>query len=209
MDLLTDEPAGLLLADRRFAIQEEIASRTLSAAEGRIDVLWLGEDLGTQRTPMVSMDVFRKHFRPRYQRLVDLGKKYGCLVMIHTCGSSSWAYDEFVDMGMDAVDTLQPEAVDMSPAYLKQRFGGQTGLPRLHQHGRTGGLRDGGRRDGRLPHDPRHHDARRRVLLRPDPRSCRTTRPRRTCSPCTARRGSTGSTEYSQHELGPKGVDEY
>jgi uroporphyrinogen decarboxylase len=125
VDLLTDEPAGLLLADRRFAIQEEIASRTLSAAEGRIDVLWLGEDLGTQRTPMVSPDTFRKHFRPRYQRLVDLGKEFGCLVMIHTCGSSSWAYDELADMGVDAVDTLQPEAVDMSPAYLKRRFGGR------------------------------------------------------------------------------------
>ena len=72
---------------------------------------------------MISMEVFRKHFRPRYQRLVDLGKEYGCLVMIHTCGSSSWAYDDFIDMGMDAVDTLQPEAVDMAPEYLKQRFG--------------------------------------------------------------------------------------
>ncbi len=123
VDLITDDPAGLLLADRRFGIQEEVARRTLKAAEGRIDVLWLGEDLGTQLTPMISMDLFRKHFRPRYQRLVDLGKEYGCLVMIHTCGSSSWAYDEFADMGMDAVDTLQPEATDMSPAYLKGRFG--------------------------------------------------------------------------------------
>jgi uroporphyrinogen decarboxylase len=125
VDLITDEPAGLLLADRRFAVQEEMARRTLEAAAGRIDVLWLGEDLGTQRTPMISMDVFRRHFRPRYQRLVDVGKAFGARVMIHTCGSSSWAYDEFIDMGMDAVDTLQPEAADMSPAYLKKHFGGR------------------------------------------------------------------------------------
>jgi uroporphyrinogen-III decarboxylase len=45
--------------------------------------------------------------------------------MIHTCGCSSWAYDEFVAMGIDAVDTLQPEAADMAPAYLKRRFGGR------------------------------------------------------------------------------------
>jgi uroporphyrinogen decarboxylase len=43
--------------------------------------------------------------------------------MIHTCGSSSWAYEEYIEMGMDAVDTLQPEARDMAPAYLKERFG--------------------------------------------------------------------------------------
>ena len=28
-------------------------------------------------------------------------------------------------MGIDAVDTLQPEAKDMSPAFLKKRFGGR------------------------------------------------------------------------------------
>ena len=43
--------------------------------------------------------------------------------MMHSCGSSSWAYDDFIEMGIGVVDTLQPEARDMSPAYLKQRFG--------------------------------------------------------------------------------------
>ena len=43
--------------------------------------------------------------------------------MIHTCGSSSWAYDDFIEMGIEVVDTLQPEAKDMSPSYLKKTFG--------------------------------------------------------------------------------------
>jgi uroporphyrinogen decarboxylase len=64
--------------------------------------------------------VFRKHIRPRYQRLVDLGKAFGAKVMIHTCGSSSWAYEDFIGMGIDAVDTLQPEARDMAPVDLKK-----------------------------------------------------------------------------------------
>ena len=136
IDLITDDPAGLLLADRRFAVQTEVAQRTLEAAQGGIDILWLGEDLGTQDRPMISMEIFKKHFRTRYQKLVDLGKSFGTQVMIHTCGSSSWAYEEFIDMGIDAVDTLQPEAKDMSPAYLKKTFGG-----RLAFHGciSTGG----------------------------------------------------------------------
>jgi uroporphyrinogen decarboxylase len=125
VDLVTDEPAGLLLADRRFAIQLEIARRTFAAADGAIDILWLGEDLGTQDKPMISREVFKAHFRPRYQPFVDLAKAFGAKVMIHTCGSSSWAYEDFIEMGMDAVDTLQPEAKDMSPAYLKKTFGGR------------------------------------------------------------------------------------
>jgi uroporphyrinogen decarboxylase len=125
VDLITDDPAGLLLAKRRFAIQTELARRTLEAAQGGIDILWLGEDLGTQQSPIISMDIFKRHIRPLYQTLVDLGKEFGALVMIHTCGSSSWAYEDFIDMGMDAVDTLQPEATNMSPEYLKKTFGGR------------------------------------------------------------------------------------
>ena len=125
VDLITDDPAGLLLADRRFAIQIEVARRTFEAAQGGIDILWLGEDLGTQIAPIISMDIFKKHIRPRYQKLVDLGKQFGAKVMIHTCGASSWAYEDFIDMGMDAVDTLQPEAADMSPEYLVKTFGGR------------------------------------------------------------------------------------
>jgi uroporphyrinogen decarboxylase len=125
IDLITDEPAGMMLADRRFAINGEVARRTLEAAKGGIDIVWLGEDLGSQNSPIISMDIFKKHIRPRFQKLVDMAKAYGARTMIHTCGSSSWAYDEFVNMGIDAVDTLQPEAKNMSPSYLKKTFGGR------------------------------------------------------------------------------------
>jgi uroporphyrinogen decarboxylase len=45
--------------------------------------------------------------------------------MIHSCGSSSWAFDDFIQMGIKVVDTLQPEATDMSPSFLKERYGGK------------------------------------------------------------------------------------
>jgi len=123
VDLVTDHPAGLLLADRRMAIQLEVTRRILEAAKGGVDFLWLGEDLGTQIGPLIGMATFRKHIRPRYQPFCDLARSYNLPVMIHTCGSSSWAYDDFIEMGIHVVDTLQPEAKDMAPAYLKQRFG--------------------------------------------------------------------------------------
>jgi uroporphyrinogen decarboxylase len=125
VDLISDDPAGLLLAKRRFGIQAGMIRRTLEAAQGGIDILWLGEDLGTQQAPIISMDIFRKHIRPLYQELVDLGKAHGAKVMIHTCGSSSWAYEDFIEMGINVVDTLQPEATNMSPEYLKKTFGGR------------------------------------------------------------------------------------
>ena len=123
VDLATDDPAGLLLIERRANIQLEITYRTLEAAKGKIDYLWLSEDLGTQRGPIMSLQLFRKHIRPRIQKYVDLAKAFNLPVMIHSCGSSSWAFADFIDMGIHVVDTLQPEAKDMSPAYLKKTFG--------------------------------------------------------------------------------------
>jgi len=123
VDLALDEPAGLLLIDRMLAIQLEVARRTLEAADGGADFLWIGEDLGTQHGPLISMETFRKHIAPRHRPFFELAKAYDLPVMIHTCGSSSWAYDEYIAMGLAAVDTLQPEAANMAPEYLKRRFG--------------------------------------------------------------------------------------
>jgi len=125
MDLALDEPAGLLLIDRKMEIQLEVTRRCLEVARDKVDFMWLGEDLGTQNSPLISMNTFRKHIRPRHQKFIDLAKKYDLPVMIHSCGSSSWAYEEFIDMGIDVVDTLQPEAANMSPEYLKKNFGGR------------------------------------------------------------------------------------
>ncbi|MBP1649360.1 MAG: methylcobalamin:coenzyme methyltransferase [Bacteroidetes bacterium] len=123
MDLMVDDSACLLFMDRKNALQLEVVRRSLEAAKGMIDVLWLGEDLGTQAGPMVSLDLFRKHLRPRHQVFVDLGKEFDIPVMIHSCGSSSWAFDDFIEMGISVIDTLQPEAANMAPSYLKDRYG--------------------------------------------------------------------------------------
>jgi len=125
IDLMTDNEACLRFMERKNEIQLEMLERALEASRGALDILWLGEDLGTQRGQMISLDLFRKHIRPQHQKFADLAKHFGIPVMMHSCGSSSWAFEDFLEMGITIVDTLQPEAKDMSPAYLKRRFGGR------------------------------------------------------------------------------------
>jgi uroporphyrinogen decarboxylase len=123
MDIMTDEPSTQRFIDRRLDVQLEIARRTLEAGKGRIDVFWLGEDLGTQRGPMISGALYDAQFRERHQRFIDVGREYGALVMFHSCGSSSWVFDRWIEMGVEIIDTLQPEAVNMEPDYLKATYG--------------------------------------------------------------------------------------
>lgn len=123
--LLTENEAALHFIDRRLQMQLTVLERTLDKYKGKIDFMWLGEDLGTQHTPLISLDLYRRVFRPRHQKFVDLAKAYNIPVQIHTCGCSSWAYEDFIEMGVTGVDTLQPEATNMSPQYLKDHFGGR------------------------------------------------------------------------------------
>lgn len=130
VDLITDDPAGMLLIDRFLDVQYEQTVRTLNAVGKDLDFIWMGEDLGTQLGPLISRAIFLKHILPRQQRFFDLARAYGLPVLFHTCGSSSWAYEDYIQAGVAGMDTLQPECADMSPAYLAARFGG-----RLSFHG--------------------------------------------------------------------------
>jgi len=125
--LYNGDEATLTYLDRRLDMEIGVLERIMNnpKAKSGVDFLWLGEDLGTQIAPMISLDLYRKVFRPRHQKFIDFGKSYNLPVMIHTCGSSSWAYNDFIEMGINAVDTLQPEAKNMNPKYLKEHFGGK------------------------------------------------------------------------------------
>ena len=123
IDMATDNPVGLLLIERKQEIELEVMRRTLEAAEGGVDLFWMGEDLGSQIGPMISPALYRKYIRPWHAEFVQMAKSYNVPVMFHCCGSSSWAFPDFIEIGIDAVETLQPEATDMAPRYLKESFG--------------------------------------------------------------------------------------
>jgi len=123
MEIIDPDSPLQRLVDRRINIQLAELERTLELAGGRVDFLWIGEDLGTQRGPIISMDTYRRFLKPRHKRYTDLARAWNIPVMMHSCGSSSWAFDEFMDLGITAIDTLQPEAANMSPAYLKDKWG--------------------------------------------------------------------------------------
>lgn len=130
VNLHIEDEATMHYINKRSDMELGILERLLSKAKDDIDFIWLGEDLGTQRGPMISLEMYRRVLKPIHKRYVDLAKSYGKPVMFHSCGSSSWSFDDLIELGVNCVDTLQPEAKDMSPEYLISRFG-----KRLSYHG--------------------------------------------------------------------------
>ncbi len=123
LDLGLEHPALMRLFDLRAECWYEITRRCLEQVAERIDLFWMGEDLGSQRGPLISLNTFRRLIRPRHQRIIDLVKAHGIPVMLHSCGSTRRFMPDLIDMGIDVLDTLQPEAAEMEPAELKAEHG--------------------------------------------------------------------------------------
>jgi len=106
------------------------ALRALEAADGAIDMVYSGGDLGTQKSLMLSPDLWREHIKANQTELIRPFKQMGLATMYHSCGSIVPLIEDLIEMGLDILDPIQPKAAGMSAENLKQQFGG-----RLSFHG--------------------------------------------------------------------------
>ncbi|NUQ01521.1 MAG: hypothetical protein HUU35_16880 [Armatimonadetes bacterium] len=123
LDLGLESEVLFRLFDLRTEFHVEFTRRCIEAADGQIDLFWMGEDLGSQKGPLISLNTFRRHIRPRHERVMAVARDYGIPIMLHSCGSTRRFMPDLIDMGFDVLDTLQPEAAEMEPAELKAEFG--------------------------------------------------------------------------------------
>lgn len=84
------------------------------------DVMFFGNDFGTQRDLFVSPELFKEFILPSIKRLADVGKKYNKKVMLHSCGSIYRIIPDLIDAGIDILHPLQAQAEGMSAIELKQ-----------------------------------------------------------------------------------------
>jgi len=122
-DIATEDPIGLACMDKRLQCCYDISETALKTANGAIDILWIGDDYGTQNGLLLSPATWRKLFFPRLKKMCDLGHKYGAKVMLHCCGSTRPIWPGLIEAGVDIYETVQPEAGNMNAAELKKEFG--------------------------------------------------------------------------------------
>jgi len=123
VDIVTGDPVGTAIIDKRCDILYERCRRMLEAGHGKIDILCLGEDCGNQAGPMFPPDVFDSFFRPRLERFYDLAHRFGAKAMMHSCGNTRKLMPRFIDMGLDVLDAMQPEPPGMIPEEIKAQHG--------------------------------------------------------------------------------------
>ena len=103
-----------VLADYKIGLIE----RYYEAAH--MDMIWYGDDWGTQTNLFLPVDVWRSILRPETQRIYDCMKRLGIIINQHSCGKIDSIVGDLVEMGADMLNPLQP-CNDL--AGLKQRYG--------------------------------------------------------------------------------------
>ncbi|MCD6335574.1 MAG: hypothetical protein J7M27_09620 [Candidatus Latescibacteria bacterium] len=101
----------------------EYNRRVFEAAQGEIDIFMMGDDFGTQSGPMMDIAMWRKYFRRGFREYIALAHQYSIRVMHHTCGSVVALIPDFIEAGLDILQSLQPKAAGMDLKKLKREYG--------------------------------------------------------------------------------------
>jgi len=70
---------------------------------------------------MLRADMWRRLYKPYYRRIYAEAKAAGLAVMIHSCGQITELLPDLIELGVEVVHPLQPEAMNVE--YCRKEFG--------------------------------------------------------------------------------------
>jgi uroporphyrinogen-III decarboxylase len=118
-----------------FAFNPEIAERILEIpyqfhltaakklVQMGVDMIWVGDDVGTQSAMMISPQCWRRFFKPRMATFISEIKalRPQLKVAYHSDGMIAPIIPELIEIGVDVLNPIQPACMD--PAQIKRQFG--------------------------------------------------------------------------------------
>ena len=112
VDMAADDEKAVFLLDK---ITDLACFRAARYAEAGADILALGDDLGMQRSIMMSRAMYRTWLKPRLKRVIDTAKaiKPDIIIQYHSCGYATPLVSELIEAGIDVLNPVQPECMDV------------------------------------------------------------------------------------------------
>jgi hypothetical protein len=93
------------LADIVFGTEEKLIREC--AAQG-FDAVCLADDWGTQDSLIISRNMIKEIFMPRYRRQTELAHSLGLDIIIHSCGYIIDIISDLIEAGFDVINPGQP-----------------------------------------------------------------------------------------------------
>jgi uroporphyrinogen decarboxylase len=88
-----------------------------------VDMIWTGDDMGTQHSMMISPRMWRRFFKDRMANFISELKAINPQVKVayHSDGNIVPIIPELIEIGVDILNPVQPKSMD--PEKLKKEFG--------------------------------------------------------------------------------------
>jgi len=125
MDMIKAPEMADFIFDRFTDFYYEYYRRIFENAGDIIDIFRVADDLGGQNDLLLSPQMIEHFLFPRLKRLINLAKDYHIKVLFHSDGNIHELIPRLIELGIDILDPLQPEARDMDPGWIKSEFGNE------------------------------------------------------------------------------------
>lgn len=111
VDMMSDDPMATALLDKVTGIALEQVELYVSAG---VDILLLGDDVGMQKSIMMSESMFCEWLKPRLYKLIQAAKRLNpsLVVIFHSCGYIEPFIPHLIEIGVDVLNPVQPECMD-------------------------------------------------------------------------------------------------
>lgn len=105
VDLLLDRERIAILHDR---IDDQIEAQMAGMRQAGADSIMIAEDWGTQLAMLISPDLWREEFKPRFARLCASAHALGLKAFMHSCGRMTAIIPDLIEAGVDLLQFDQP-----------------------------------------------------------------------------------------------------
>jgi uroporphyrinogen decarboxylase len=123
IDLLESPEIVDAAIGRIFDFHYAINERLFQAGAGRIDMTYVAEDLGSQHSLLMSLDLIRRILLPRIRKMIQLAHDCGIKVLYHTDGAARPVIPLLIEAGIDALNPIQWRCPGMEREGLARDFG--------------------------------------------------------------------------------------
>lgn len=124
MDLYVEEDNVKALIEALMEIHMRGLAKACQYLGDVVDIIRFGDDLGMTTAPLMSLEMYQKYFKHEHRTLFEYVKKHSQMkTFLHSCGSIHAFLPDLIECGLDIINPVQTNCLDMSPEKLKRDFG--------------------------------------------------------------------------------------
>jgi uroporphyrinogen decarboxylase len=123
IDLIENRAKAESLLDKLVEMHLANLDLFLDAVDGYVQIVQMGDDLGSQQATVISPRLYREVFKPRQKIIYERVRRRGMHVFLHSCGSIVDILPDLIEAGVEIINPVQTSARGMDPVRLKREFG--------------------------------------------------------------------------------------